>query len=235
MFIDSIIYSLSYTQLFLLTTAYFLLLYFGLAPVFNYACKVLHKNGVLQKIAPGEVTREQTVFEISHSVRSILIFGLSGIPVIYLVRIGVVKLLPDTFLNIVVGLLILNIWNEVHFFVVHRIMHIQFFMKRVHYIHHRSVVPTVYSVYSFHWLEALLLSTVPLTIVPFVPFSPWAVALYPLSSILINYSGHCNYRFGSGAGPSWQTLGTRHAEHHYKRSRHYGFATSFMDWLTRSK
>jgi lathosterol oxidase len=231
MFIERILYSYSYIQLYFLTTAYFLLLYVGLAPLFLYACKVLHRSNLLQKIAVGDVSREQIRFEMSNSVRSILIFGFSVWPLIYLIRQGIITLIPNSVLNVLVGLLILTVWNEIHFFVVHRIMHLRYFMQHVHAVHHRSVVPTVYSVYSFHWFEALLLSTVPLTIAPFVSFSPLAIALYPLASILLNYAGHCNYRFGEGTGPSWKILGTRHAEHHFRRRKNYGFATPFLDWL----
>jgi lathosterol oxidase len=229
--IEKIILNYSYAQLYFLTTAYFLLLYFGLAPLFLYACKVLHRNNLLQKIAVGDVAREQIHFEMSNSLRSILIFGFSVWPVIYLIREGIITLVPNSVLTVVAGLVILTIWNEVHFFIVHRIMHLPYFMHKVHAVHHRSVIPTVYSVYSFHWFEALLLSTVPLTIAPFVSFSSLAIALYPLASILLNYAGHCNYRFGTGTGPSWKILGTRHAEHHFRRSRNYGFATPFLDWL----
>ena len=104
-------------------------------------------------------------------------------------------------------------------------------MKKVHYIHHKSLVPTVFSVYSFHWLEALLLSTVPLSIVPFIPFSFTAIALYPMSSILLNFAGHCNYRFGKGKGESWRLFGTHHNEHHNKGRQNYGFAINFLDKL----
>lgn len=225
------IYGYSYVQLFFLTTAYFIFLYFGLAPVFQYSCKLLYKNSLLQKISPRTPTREQIRFEIKNSSRSIIIFGFSSWPLIYLIREGAITLLPDTAFNITSGLIILTIWNEVHFFIIHRVMHLPYFMRRVHAIHHRSATPTVYSVYSFHWLEAFLLSTVSLTIAPFISFSPIAIGLYPLVSVLLNYAGHCNYRFGSGKGPSWKMLGTRHAEHHIKQSKNYGFATNFLDWL----
>lgn len=231
MIIEKILYSLPYTRLFLLTLGYFLFLYFAIGPLFQYICKVLYRKKLLEKIAPGEVSKEQLSFEIGHSLRSIILFGFSGIPIIYLIRKGSITLLPDTIVNIITGIIILTIWNEIHFFIVHRIMHLPFFMRKVHAVHHRSVVPTVYSVYSFHWFEAVLLSTVPLTIAPFVPLCALSIALYPLASILLNYAGHCNYRFGNGTGPSWKTFGTRHAEHHFKRSKNYGFATHLLDWL----
>ncbi len=168
---------------------------------------------------------------MKHSFKSIVIFGFSTIPIVYLVRTGKVTLLPDTFFNVFIGLLVLNLWNEIHFFIVHRIMHLPFFMRKVHFVHHKSKVPTVYSVYSFHWLEAFLLSTVPLTIVPFLPFSFFSIAIYPLTSILINYSGHCNYRFGNGTGKSWQLFGTHHNEHHSKNNKNYGFVLQIFDQI----
>ena len=161
--------------------------------------------------------------------KSIFIFGLSSIPLIALYRYGFISFGPDTIWNIIFGLLFLNLYNEAHFFLVHRMMHLPFFMKNVHWVHHKTRIPTVYSVYSFHWLEATLLSTVPLSITPFFEFSAIAVALYPLTSILINFAGHCNYRFGNGNGGSWQIFGTAHNQHHSKGRQNFGFLLPIFD------
>ena len=164
-----------------------------------------------------------------NSLRSIFIFGFSAFPIIYLIRTDFITLLPNTVFNILLGVVLLTIWNEGHFFIVHRMMHLPFFMRNVHVVHHKSNIPTVYSVYSFHWFEALLLSTVPVSIVPFVPFAPIAIFLYPLVSILFNFSGHCNYRFGNGNGVSWKLFGTHHNEHHFKAKKNYGFVSNVFD------
>lgn len=229
--IESILYHYSYPVLFGLTVIYFAILYFGLGSLFLRTCEFLETKNILHKITSKEVPKEQLAFEIKHSVQSILIFGLSVLPIIYLVRIDAIQLLPNTWFYILLGLVILTLWNEVHFYVVHRILHQKFMMKYVHYIHHKSTVPTVYAVYSFHWLEAALLSTIPLTIVPFIPFSIVAVFIYPTVSILLNFAGHCNYRFGDGKGDSWRLFGTAHNEHHTKGRKNYGFALNFLDKL----
>jgi len=229
--IQNILYEYSYPTLFGLTFGYFIFLYFGLAPLFLKTCKILEKKGLLNKIEQGKVTQKQIKFEILHSTKSLVIFGLFVLPVIYLIRNETITLIPDSFLNIFIGLVILTLWNEVHFFVVHRTMHFKFFMKHIHRVHHKSKIPTVYSVYSFHWVEATLLSTIPLTIVPFMPFSFVAVLLYPTVSILINYAGHCNYRFGNGKGEKWTNFGTFHNEHHSKGRKNYGFALNYLDKL----
>jgi lathosterol oxidase len=229
--LERLLYDYSYLALFGLSVAYFFLLYFGIGFLFLHVCKILARRNMLHKIESRKISKRQLTFEIKHSIQSILIFGLSALPIIYLVRIDVIELLPNTWINVLMGLVILTLWNEVHFYVVHRIMHLKFMMKHVHYIHHKSTVPTVYAVYSFHWLEAALLSTIPLTIVPFIPFSIVAVFSYPLVSILLNFAGHCNFRFGDGTGASWRLFGTAHNEHHSKGRKNYGFALDFLDKL----
>ncbi|MBN4062494.1 sterol desaturase family protein [Bacteroidales bacterium AH-315-I05] len=229
--VNNIIHDYSYFKLYGLVFFYFLFLYFVVAPVFLWFCKFLNRKSIVHKIVEKEVTRKQIGYEMMHSLKSIFIFGFSAFPIVYLIRIGAITLLPDTLLNVILGVSLLTIWNEVHFFVVHRIMHLSFFMRHVHFVHHKSKTPTVYSVYSFHWFEALLLSTIPVTITPFVPFAPTAIFLYPLASVLLNYSGHCNYRFGNGIGPSWQLFGTHHNEHHSKGRKNYGFASNLLDKL----
>jgi sterol desaturase/sphingolipid hydroxylase (fatty acid hydroxylase superfamily) len=227
--VSSLLYEYAYISLFLLSLCYFLILYFGLGSLFLAGCKFLAKKGILEKIEHQKLKKNQIRFEIKKSISSIFIFGLSILPIIFLIRINFIQLLPNTGWNILVGLAILTIWNEVHFYIVHRILHFKWFMKNIHYIHHRSTVPTVYSVYSFHWFEALLLSTVPLLIVPFIPFSIIAIFTYPIISILLNFAGHCNYRFGKGKKESWLLFGTYHNEHHSAKRKNFGFALNLLD------
>ncbi|MBC7488569.1 MAG: sterol desaturase family protein [Cytophagaceae bacterium] len=166
---------------------------------------------------------------MKNSFRSILIFGFSSLPIIYFVRTGFVVLLSDSLWVTLVGLAALIIWNEIHFFLVHRVMHWPIFYRYIHYMHHVSKIPTVYSVFSFHPVEAFLLSTVEVTIILFIPLSATAIFLYPLVSILLNYAGHYNYRFGNGSGRNWKLFGTRHSAHHYKNTNQYGFASPVLD------
>ncbi len=228
-FINNILYQYSYYLIYGIVFFYFILLYFGLGTAFLRVCKYLYSKKLLNKIVDKEVSKEQTFFEIKYSLLSIFIFGFSGFPIIYLVRMGKIDLLENSILNVVIGLVVLTIWNEIHFFLVHRLMHIPFFLKKVHYIHHRSTIPTVYSVYSFHIVESTLLSTVPFLLLLVVPLAPLAIFLFPIVSILLNYAGHCNYRFGKGLGKAWQLFATNHNEHHFKGKQNYGFASDLLD------
>ncbi|MGB3179938.1 MAG: sterol desaturase family protein [Cyclobacteriaceae bacterium] len=226
---DSILHRFAYETIAGITILWFLFLYFGGGAIFMITCRALCRKGYLEKIVPGDVSPRQRAFEIRHSLLSILIFGLSGLPLVWLVRQGYIHLLPDTAWNIAWGLLVLTLWNEVHFFIVHRLMHTEWLMRHVHHVHHRSRIPTVWSVFSFHPLEAMLLSTVPLTLVCCLPLAPACIVLFPLVSILLNFAGHANFRVGNGTGSKWTGFATRHAGHHSGTHRSFGFASHLPD------
>lgn len=226
-FLKQAFWSWSWPALWSGSFLYFLFLYFVLGWLFEKTCIWLEKAGLAEKIEKAQPAAGQKQAERRHSMVSLIIFGFSVWPVVWLCRNGVYQPQPSTFGSIFIGLLLLNVWNEIHFFLVHRLMHIPFFMRHMHFIHHRSRVPTVWSVYSFHWLEAGLLSLVP-TLLCLV-FSPplLAVALYPLNSVLLNFSGHCNYRLLMLASP--EGLASRHVQHHRRSLGNYGFASGLPD------
>jgi lathosterol oxidase len=223
------LYESSYWFVYLITLVYFLLLYFGIGTLFRLLCRQLYTQKLLTKIVLKDPAPEQVRYEIIHSLVSVVIFGFSGVALVYMIRSGSIEPAPDTTWSALTGLVILNLWNELHFFTVHRLMHLPWLYRTVHKVHHRSKTPTVYSVFSFHPFEAALLSTVPLTIAPFVDLSITALMLYPLTSILLNLAGHCNYRFGNGQGSSYTLFATRHAKHHQVNAAAFGFATALLD------
>lgn len=226
--IENITYNSNY--LFIYIFLYHLFLYFVVGHIFVYFCRVLSKRGWLEKIINQTITREQYLFEKKNSLISILIISIVGFIQFYLIRISWIELDENTWSSVLIGLLILNLWNEVHFFLIHRMMHIPFFMKHVHKIHHKSSVPTVFSGYSFHWFEALLLGTVTLSITPFVKLSLIAIFLYPLNSILLNFSGHCNYKFKNNwINKNVTSYGINHNNHHSKYAKNFSFVTSVLD------
>ncbi len=230
-FFDAFFTQYSYFDIFWMTVVYFALLYFGLGWLYWKMCRLLLKRGWMERISDRPYSREQLLFELRQSLISILVFGFSSWPLAYLIRKQLIHPGEPTLGNILLGLLILTFWNEIHFYIIHRIMHLPWLMKKVHYMHHRSVVPSVFSVYSFHPLEAALLSSVLVTIAPFYSFPYAALMLFPTVSILINFSGHSNYRMVLNTQKKWLLFATKHNDHHGKAGREYGFMTNFMDRL----
>lgn len=228
-FFDSIFTRYNYSELFLLTTLYFAFLYFGLGWFYWQVCRILCHWGWMEKINQQPYSGAQLRFELRQSIYSILIFGFSAIPLAYLIHHNIIGLRENTWGNTLWGLLLLTGWNEIHFYCMHRLMHLPIMMRHVHNIHHRSVVPSVFSVYSFHPVEAALLSSVLLTIAPFYDFCAAALMLFPTVSILINFSGHSNYRIVVKTKRTWLSFATKHNDHHGKAGHKFGFMTNFMD------
>ena len=234
-FFDTFFTRFSSIELVLLTTAYFAFLYFGLGWIYWKICRLLARRGWMEPINPQPYPRQEQRFELRQSAISIVIFGFSALPLAYMIERQIIHPGANTAGNIVLGLAILTLWNEIHFYLIHRIMHLPWMMRHVHRIHHRSVRPSVFSVYSFHPLEAALLSSVLVTIAPFYPFPTAALALFATVSILINFAGHSNYRLTLHNPGKWLRFATKHNDHHGKAGRAYGFMTNFMDDLFTKK
>ncbi|MBB5207808.1 sterol desaturase family protein [Chiayiivirga flava] len=129
---------------------------------------------------------------------------------------------------------VLALWNELHFYASHRALHTRP-LRRFHVPHHRSLVTTPWSTYSFHPVEALLLGSVPLIPMLLHDFSFTALALLPLFSIVINNLGHSNYEFSAREKPpGLQGASRRHHLHHTRYHGNYGFLAAWPDRLFRS-
>lgn len=196
----------------------------------NYALK----KEWIEKIVLTPVKPQQIQSEIINSIRSIAVFGLTTLPIVYLYRTEFVNYVPSTLAWTALSLLVLNLYNELHFYLLHRLFHQPFFMKHIHYIHHLSRVPTVWSVFSFHWLEGLLLSLVPLVVILFFPIAPIAFILYPINSIVINVLGHSNVRI-KGLAHTFLGFVSKHSTHHLKGKNNYGFASVILDKLGKTQ
>ncbi len=199
-----------------------------ISAVFGY----LEKNKVIAKVDNHAMHRGQQKKEIWQSMRSIFIFSLQGM----IIQQGLVhnwfQISQEFNWWFIPQVLILFLWNEIHFYSVHVLLHTRFMMKRVHWVHHFSKEPTVFSTFSFHWLEAFLLGTVILFPLFFYPFQFLAILSLPILSWAINLLGHCNYDLFSSRNPAHLLrFSYRHSMHHKRGKRNFGFLLPWLDQL----
>ena len=137
--------------------------------------------------------------------------------------------------RIAVEIFALLIWNDVHFWINHRLLHTRR-LVRYHGDHHRSVVTTPWSTYSFHPIEALMLGNIILLPMLVHDFYFWSLASVPVLSLILNLIGHSNYDFFPSV-PDTHPLAAsrRHHLHHARPAGNYGFALAFMDQLMRTR
>jgi sterol desaturase/sphingolipid hydroxylase (fatty acid hydroxylase superfamily) len=219
---------------FAFTTLGFLFLYFGLgAATRALVTRALPARGIgrplsTRALAPGQVARE-----MRRALLTIVLFGGFGVLTAVGVRAGwwaVVPWRPP--LAVALEVAVLVIWNDVHFYAVHRLLHTRWLFQRFHREHHRAIRPTSFSTYAMHPVESFLLGTVMVCVQPFHAFSLPTLLLFPLVSITLNNIGHSSYDFAPGAGVWHPLAGSRRHEAHHREVRgNYGFLFPALDRL----
>ena len=216
----------------LIGVSWFLALYLGCALLNRLLTRrllpALGHGGILdpRPLAAGQVGRE-----VRASLGSVLVFGVGLVVPWSLIQAGWARFAVEPSLGrIVVEAVLLATWNEVHFYLCHRLLHTAA-LKRCHLPHHRSTVPTPWSTFSFHPVEALLLGSVIVPPMLVHDFSATALASLPLVSILFNGIGHSNYDFLPDFRRDrwWLNGARRHHLHHACYHGNYGFMFPFMD------
>jgi len=216
---------------FLFFFVFFSFLYFAGTGIATMVLKKLIKSGkvhpIQQALRKGQVSQE-----IGRSVVSILVFSLQAIPIPWLIRQGYVAIAFDNAWNCLWEIPVLFLWNEAHFYAVHWLLHRKWFFKHVHYAHHQSKEPTVFSVFSFHWIEAFLLGTVIFVPLAVHHFHILSLLSLPVMSIILNLIGHCNHEFDTGKDHEHVARFTfRHTMHHKWSRGNFGFMLPFFDHL----
>jgi len=167
--------------------------------------------------------------EILDSIRSILVFGIGLI-----IPWGMLKLNIASFasaissISILSEVLILIIWNDVHFYAMHRLLHGK--LNKWHVAHHKSVTATPFTAYSISMGEAILLGSVMPIAMLFHDFSIVSLAFLPIWSIAINTLAHSNCNlFPNASEHSLLGLIRHHQSHHSKYHGNYSFFFTQLD------
>ncbi len=211
--------------------AYFAAIYLLAALLANGIRGALLRSGRGRLLDPRTVPAGQVAREWRQSALSILIFG-TGIVIPWgFLAWGWSSVYPASPPGrVLLELLGLLVWNDIHFYAVHRTLHHKLLLKSVHAAHHQSVVTTPWSTYAFHPVEALLLGSVLLPPMLVWHFTPAALLLLPVLSLTYNVVGHSNCR-ALPKRSRWLSNAQDHHLHHACHRGNYGFLFTFMDKL----
>ncbi len=214
--------------------AAFLAMYTGFAAATQaMIAGVLRRFRIGEPVDPRPPAAGQIRREVLWSLGSIAVFAAYGWLTVAAERAGLVRIdwQPGPW-STVLDLLLLAAFNEVHFYLVHRVLHTRWLMRHVHAVHHRSRVPTPWSTYAFHPLEAAALSSVMILLLLVAELSIVAVLAFPAVSLLLNTIGHANWALIRSHREEDLLAGARrHTAHHARGGGNYGFYTPCLDWL----
>jgi Delta7-sterol 5-desaturase len=224
------LYSIEEWKLFLAIMLGFSIVYFSLAGLFSLLTIVVFPRiGLGRRIENHPQKKGQIANEIKRSFYSIAVFALYGVITLACEQLGWLHIIWQfTWQSLIVDLVVLFLWNEIHFYICHRLLHQRWLYRHVHVHHHRSVIPSPFSTYSFHWFEAILLSSVMISCMTFYTLSFPAMMVFPLLSLVLNNIGHMNYEIFKWKGINTFASCQRHTLHHLKGHVNFGF---FLPWL----
>ena len=178
--------------------------------------------------------------EVGHSA-VVLAFGAVQLAVItQLQRLGYIRL-PEDLGSWGVGgallaIFLLMIGNDLWFYLVHRALHTPFLFRHVHKVHHRSVDLNPLTSYSFHLLEAVLITGWLLPVLLFVPIPLPVIGVVQVLGLSNNVMAHLGYEllprwWVKVPVLRWSNSATFHALHHQRSMGNYGLFTRLWDRL----
>ena len=223
-----------WSQIMLWGCIFFGLLYLGTGAINLYIVrKLMPRWGFGGPLDPRPPGPGQTAHELRQSAIAILLFGVGSVVPWGFLQLGWARLsIGASGWQIALEIGILVVWNEVHFYANHWLLH-RPWLRQFHLVHHRSVVVTPWSSYCFHPVEAMMLGNVILLPMLVFDFSVWSLLAVPVFSIVFNNIGHSNYDFLPDADRDrwWLNGARRHHLHHACYQGNFGFMFPFMDRL----
>jgi Delta7-sterol 5-desaturase len=202
---------------------------------------VWRKERWRHRLVQGEYPRSSQVRrEIAYSASTVVIFSLVGAGLWFGGKAGVFRLYLRVaehgwayFGLTVVAMIVLQ---DAYFYFTHRAMHLPFFFKHVHRVHHRSTNPSPFAAYAFSPAEAIVHAAYVPLFALFVPVHEIAIFLFLAFMITRNVLGHLGIElfprwFTRSRWSRWSTTTTHHCLHHRRVGSNYGLYFTWWDRL----
>jgi Delta7-sterol 5-desaturase len=192
-----------------------------------------------RRLGPGPVGEPQARREVLYSLVSLAIFGLVGVLMYGLTRMGLSRFYSDDrhgaawfVLSIPVMLLV----HDTYFYWTHRFMHWKPIFKHVHRVHHLSHNPSPLAAYAFHPLEAVIEAGIGPLLLLTLPVHRTAFLVFLTLQLAINVLGHLGFELyprGFLRSPLGWLLNTttHHHQHHQKTNWNFGLYFNVWDRL----
>lgn len=196
------------------------------------------RNRQIYKSLPS---RSSQIFEIKYSFLSAGIFGVSGVLMGLLWELGWARFyLPfDQYgwWYLPISAFLLSFLHDFYFYLMHRLLHVPWFYRRFHSVHHESLTPSPWASFSFHPVESML-EAIPIPLIAlFLPLHPVVVLSYLTVMTISAITNHLGFEVlprgaASHALGRWFISGVHHTGHHRYFRYNYGLFYTWWDkWL----
>ena len=190
-----------------------------------------------RKIQQRESTLSDFRREFLASIRTVMVYVVASIGVLWAVRNGYIQRIDGSFglwadLGMLAAILVAH---DTYFYWAHRAMHHPRLFKSFHRFHHRTVTPTAWAAYSFALPEAVVMAIFMPVWLLLVPTPGTVIFAFLAIMILRNCMGHAGLELHSRGWAShpilkWISTTTHHDLHHAGSFNHnFGFYFTWWD------
>ncbi|RYD87010.1 MAG: sterol desaturase family protein [Sphingobacteriales bacterium] len=139
-----------------------------------------------------------------------------------------------------VSLVISLVIHDTYFYWMHRLLHHPKLFKYTHLVHHKSVTPSPWASYSFHFIEAWTEGFVLVVLAFTLPMHPITIGLFTVVGFIINVYGHLGFEIAPKRlrkSPLFKIINTStyHNLHHSKFKGNYSLYFRFWDRLMKTE
>lgn len=198
---------------------------------------VLLKKRLAHRLIGSWPRRADLGREIIYSVATLGVFAAIASVVLALVVSGHAEIYADPrkyglawfFLSIP----LLMIWHDTYFYWTHRLLHTRWFMRRVHFVHHRSRHPSPFAAYAFHPVEALVNGLVALLALLVVPLNGYVLVAFGVQEMIRAAYSHATVETMPRGFPRhwfWGRFVTTTHHHLHHETAHGNYALWFTWW-----
>jgi Delta7-sterol 5-desaturase len=219
-------------------TYLFFLRYVLVAGVFYLFYYVFFKDRLAHKKIQKKMPKNsQLWFEIKNSILNLFIFAAMAVFLSYAKGKGWTNIYDNvedySWTYLVFSVVLVTILHDTYFYWAHRFMHLPKVYPIVHLTHHKSISPTPWTSFSFHWTEGVMQGLGLFIPMFFIPLHVYAIAAIIVIMTILNVMGHLGYElFPKGATRSknwgWHNVVTHHDMHH--KHFNYNYALYFNWW-----
>lgn len=208
--------------------------------IFYLAGKDYFKSNKIQK---KEATRKDFIREIGNSAASSVVMTIVFVLVIFtpVREITAFSKLHFSIVRILLTVLGALVIHDTYFYWMHRLMHHHpLIFKHIHLTHHRSVNPSPFTSYSFHFLEAIAEAMVIPIIMLILPTNVFTIWIFLSASFCINVYGHLGYEimplwFRKTQMFNFFNTSVYHNLHHSHFKGNYGLYFRFWDKIMKTE
>jgi sterol desaturase/sphingolipid hydroxylase (fatty acid hydroxylase superfamily) len=198
------------------------LVFFG---TFHYRLYIQRTQGSEYKFNPRWPSENAKQFLFGNqNLDNIFLTFASGVIVWTVLEVGVLWFAANNFVSVikieehvlyfVTMILMIHFWRDLHFYLVHRLIHWAPLYRLAHHVHHKNTNPGPWSGLAMHPLEHLLYFSCALLYL-FFPFHPAFVVITLVHAGLSPAPGHAGFeRIQKENGDSCDIDGYAHYLHH---------------------